>query len=136
MKSSNDHRRHLLDELIEEEASEHGPSSDMVLRLVQREKRTRRRRLRAGQVGAVVILALLCLVIWPGDSSVDSVDVAVRSPVEPPAPGPEEPHSSGAFEVARIGDEALLEMLEDQPVALAHWPDGRRVLMVMQGAAE
>lgn len=49
-------------------------------------------------------------------------------------PEPSLPAEPAKIEIERIGDEELLELLENEPAALVQLPDGERRLMLVVGS--
>ena len=116
-------RHELLHDLFENERANCGPTAEQVCRLVRGERARRRHRGIALATAAVAAMAAFATIHQRTPSTVTVASI----PPAPPATAP------ASFPIERIDDAGLLEMLKDQPVALASLPNGeRRLMMIVQ----
>ena len=123
MKMPDPDRHELLHELFESERGNCGPTAEQVCRLVRGEHARRRHRGIALATAAVAAMAAFATFHQrtPPAAAVASI------PTPPPTAAP------ASFPIERVDDAGLLEMLKDQPVALASLPDGgRRLMLIVQ----
>ena len=132
MKTPDPDHHELLRELFESEHGDCGPTAEQVSRLVREERTRRRQRLGvATGTAAVAAIAALVTVHLRSPRTIAIADI----PQEPPAilDVTESAITPASFVIEKIDDAGLLEMLKDQPVALASLPNGgRRLMMIVQ----
>ena len=122
MKTPDPERHELLHELFESTRANCGPTAEQVCRLVRGEHARRRQRVVIA-TAAVAAMAAFATIHQRTPSTVTVASI----PPAPPATAP------ASFPIERIDDAGLLEMLKDQPVALASLPNGeRRLMMIVQ----
>lgn len=119
-------RDQFLRELFESEDVHCGPTAEEVSRLVRHDRERRHQRL-AGIGAAAVIGLILALQLWT-PRVVPMAEVPQQFPIVSIA----EPEiRQASFAVEKVDDAGLLEMLKDEPVALASLPNGERRLMMI-----
>ena len=130
-------RHHLLHELFESSHAHCGPTAEQVCRLVRGERARRRRRGLALATAAVVAFAAFATFATHHPRTPRTAIVAAISPPPPPVvPAAVEPVATASFPIEKVDDAGLLELLKDQPVALATLPNGeRRLLLIVQAPA-
>lgn len=116
MNSHSDKLRDLLADVMPTD-SRCGPSRAAVLEMAGHE-RVRRRQARV--IVATAAAALLALpFLW-------------RSAPHQESPAVAAPVASPQIVIHQVDDQQLLALLQDKPVALMEWPNGRRTLLVME----
>ena len=139
MKHTERNHNETLENLVADGERSCAPSVDAVLDLVRQEKAARSRR-RIAAAASVFALAVATITVSRLNRTDAPGTIAQAPPVEtvpaPPilaAPPPVAKTDSDEREwkVERINDQQLLEMLDDQPVALVEYPDGNRRLIMM-----
>ena len=127
-------RHDLLHELFESTRAHCGPTAEQVCKLVRGERVRRRRRGFALATAAVAALAVLAT---QHQRTPRAAAVAALSPAPPAVvPAAVEPVATASFPIEKVDDAGLLELLKDQPVALATLPNGeRRLLLIVQAPA-
>jgi len=124
-------RRDLLDDLLSSGSIRHAPSLHDVLATVQRAKRSRaalRCWVAAGASGMILAILFALLRSEPRASTHSISLIAATETPAPPLPAEAKP---AHFEIERVDDEGLLDLLADIPTALVQWPDGRQALMLV-----
>lgn len=120
-------RDQFLRELFE---SEHGgceTTAEQVSRLVRREREKRQQRVTM----VVAFIAIFAFATIHFRTSKTPQFAGVPNPLPPPETISEPGMKPASFTVEQVDDEGLLEMLKDQPVALASLPNGERRLMMI-----
>ena len=125
MNPVNPQRRELLDELFSESNS---LRLDGVLAAIHREKLRRASRQRALTLAASVAVLVAVAMVGsrlreraPHAQTTERMGIERRTPALAEMP----------FAVERLDDEGLLDLLDQTPAALVHWPNGKRDLMVL-----
>ena len=125
-------RMRLLNDVLAREQTGDQPSASSVIELLRREKAMRKRRRSVVCTAALtgLMITAMTLARHAGPSSrgqASHLSSGSFPPVRSEAAPPE-------IEIEQIGDEQLLELLADQPVALVQLPDGARRLMLVIGS--
>ena len=127
MNPMNPERRELLDALFSESSS---PPLDGLLNAIHREKlRRAARQQRALALAASV--AVLVAVAMVGSRLSPRIPFSKPTDITGLKSLPPESHAEMSFQVERIDDEELLDLLDHTPAALVHWPNGERGLMLL-----
>ena len=138
MKLTDPAKELLLNDLLTDGQS-HVPDADAnALIALVRSAKARRSRLRVQWMGSAASLALaLAVAIFAGRTptiypvaGTSGAGDATGDTARNPQPATATPS------VARIDDEALLDLLETTPSAVVEWPDGRRSLLLVVGEAK
>ena len=125
-------RHELLHELFENARTACGPTAEQVCRLVRAEHARRARGRRAAL--ATVAVAALATLATLRQRTPPTVMAAALAPAPPAlAPAAAAPVAPASFPIEMVDDAGLLDLLKDQPVALASLPNGeRRLLLLVQ----
>ena len=127
MKIPDSERDQFLRELFENENDGGAPTAEQISRLVRSDRQQRQQR-RTALVAIAAVAVLVALQLRPSRE----IPLAGNPPVPPPTVSVAEPViRQASFSVETINDAELLEMLKDQPVALASLPNGDRRLMMI-----
>jgi hypothetical protein len=126
MNPTDRNRRELLEELFSP-GLESAPAANDVIEAIQREKKLRYDcRLSLTLAGCVVVLAGLAMLPFHRAASVPLANRGQTLIVGATGSGR---LASEPFQVERVDDEGLLELLDETPSALVQWPDGRCAFM-------
>ena len=133
MKTVHDEQRELLEDIFTPEAPSRSLSAAEVMKLVEKERRSRRQRRRGLAVALTAIVGIAGG--WISIQTPTKPEAAPRlADKVPSTPTPETVVVAAAItppNVEHVDDEGMLEMLGKQPTALVRWPDGRQSLLLL-----
>ena len=126
MKSSDPNHEALLSDLYD------GPAVEAVLGKIRQEKAAMQRRRRGAAGATIAVFAVAACFFSLREPSRETQRTAHLSPASGEvSPQTAAPATPAPFQVERINDEQLIELLEGNPVALVHLPSGEQRLLLM-----